>query len=68
MRKTFIIVGILLIAMPFLGFPQELKNVFYVCIGIFLLFLAFFNRRISGEKITVMESETAVYMESAPEE
>lgn len=67
MRKTFIVVGILLIAMPFLGFPYEWKSVFYIFVGLLLNFFAFFNRRISGEKIVAPEIETATFTESAPE-
>lgn len=68
MRKTFIVIGLLLVAMPFLGLPQMWKNTFFVFIGLVLLFLAFFNRRISGERTVSLQVEEETFIETAPDE
>lgn len=49
MKKILILFGILLIVVPldFLGFPYWIENAFYIFTGCILLFIAYFNRRVS---------------------
>jgi len=67
MKKTLIIIGVLLLAMPFLGFPSAWKSAFFVFAGLLLLFFALFNRRISGGGAVSVRIEEETFIEAAPE-
>jgi glucan phosphoethanolaminetransferase (alkaline phosphatase superfamily) len=40
-RQILVLVGILIIALPFLGFPMLWKNILFVCIGLSIIYFAF---------------------------
>ena len=68
-NKTILLIGILTVLMPFLGFPSTWKTVFYIIFGVILIIMAVYghvSRRSSMSKeqeeviteVYVTESDT----------
>ncbi|MCI0542188.1 hypothetical protein L0Y69_00315 [bacterium] len=62
MKKTLIIFGILLILIQFdfPGLPHSWDRVFYIVTGLVLLFIAFFNRRVTLPGTSTADTESTV--------
>lgn len=57
-RTVYIIIGILIALMPFLGFPSSWKDAFYVLAGLAVVALAMMRKRRQPE--TVIEAKEII--------
>jgi uncharacterized membrane protein len=64
-NKIILLIGILLIAMPFLGFPSTWKTIFYIVFGAILIIMAVIGhiRRRSPRIEQQQEVVTEVYVQ-----
>ncbi|MCC2630667.1 MAG: hypothetical protein K0S38_476 [Candidatus Paceibacter sp.] len=64
-NKITLLIGILVVLMPFLGFPSAWKTLFYVLFGAILIFIAIVGhvRRRSPSGIEQDQIVTEVYVE-----
>lgn len=59
------IIGLVLILLPFLGFPGSWKTIFLVVIGIVLLYLGYKELKLIEAKRRSHEEKTKTYTESS---
>lgn len=66
-NKIILLIGILLVAMPFLGFPASWKNFFYILSGLIFIVMAVRShmRRQNLEVLERHEVVTEVFVETS---
>jgi len=69
-NKLILLIGILLVLMPFLGFPSAWKTFFYMGFGIILIIVAIVGhvRRRSPLMVEREEVITEVYVSNSPDQ
>lgn len=70
LRKILIVLGLLVAAIPYLGFPQAWDTVLFTAIGFSIMLLVFMSRRSSrrreGEELSVQDERETASEEEAP--
>jgi uncharacterized membrane protein len=65
-RLTLLFLGIIIILMPFLGFPSSWKNIFFVVVGLVIVLISLAMRReefANSDRVISKQVTTEVYTE-----
>jgi membrane protein implicated in regulation of membrane protease activity len=65
--RTTAIIGLILVLLPFLGFPTTWKMIAFVIAGVVLLYLGYKEYRIAERHRLAREERTKTYTESVAE-